>query len=124
MAIENGDLYADFDNAWSVLFKRSAGTNVWYDVRTYTDSSTGFKVTVQVTASISAKEDVVTGGGTFQAYKLTLKGTIAGATIEFPVYYYFADGVGPVKQTTPVSQNPLTGQKMKGEEMVMVSKSF
>ncbi len=124
MAIENGDLYVEFDNAWAVLFKRSAGVGASYFVRTYTDSSTGFKVSVDVSGLIMDKESVQTDAGAYQAYKLQLKGVVTGFGIEFPVYFYFADGVGPIKETTPVGSNPLTGKKIPGVEMVMVSKNF
>ncbi len=124
MAVDGGDLYVEFDNAWAVLFKRSAGVGTSYFVRTYTDSSTGFKVSVDVSGLVMDKESVQTGAGTFQAYKLQLKGVVTGFGIEFPVYFYFADGVGPIKETTPVGSNPLTGTKIPGDEMVMVSKNF
>jgi hypothetical protein len=125
-AVENGDLLLEYNGAWSAVFKRSAGTNTSYFVRTYNDMSLGFAIPVTVNAKILAKEDVPTPGGSFQAYKLEMDGVITAglSTITIPVYSWFADNYGLIKQTSPPMTNPITGGKTTGTEMIFVSKNF
>jgi hypothetical protein len=123
---ENGDLLLDFNGTWSTVFKRSAGLNTKYYVRTYNDTSAGFPIPVTVNGKIYAMEAVTTPGGVLQAYKLELAGsvTVGLSTLVFPTYSYFADNYGLIKQTNPPMANPLTGKKSTGTEMIFVSKNF
>jgi len=125
-AVENGDLLLEFDGEWRTVFKRSAGVNASYFVRTYNDSSMGFAIPVTVNATILPKEQVTTPAGTYEAYKLRLEGSVSfGAfQVKIPVYSYFAPGIGLIKQTSPVFTNPLTAEKTEGEEYVMTGKNF
>jgi len=125
-AVENGDLLLEFNDAWATVFKKSAGVNATYFVRTYDDMSLGFAIPVTVNGTIYPKEQVVTPAGTYEAYKLRLEGSVSFGTfqVKIPVYSYFAPGIGLIKQTSPVFTNPLTGEKAEGEEYVMTGKNF
>jgi hypothetical protein len=125
-AIEGGNLYISMENTWGLLFDRSRGTETEYSVASYVDTSLGFPVTVHVTATIHNKATLLTPGGTFSAYKVDFTGsvTLGGSTYLFPQVYYFADGVGIVRATTPPTTTPGTTVKEPGEEMVYVSKNF
>ncbi len=125
-AVENGNLYLEFQEGWRLAFDRSKRTNTRYAVGTLVDQSLGFVIAVPVDATIRNPESITTPAGSFQAYKLELVGRVdlGGTIVESPRHYYFAAGVGIVRYVVPVTPDPQTGINASGTEMVLVEKNF
>ncbi|MFH0989142.1 MAG: hypothetical protein V1799_03900 [bacterium] len=125
IALESIDLYG-WNSGWVALCKRSAGLNIEYDAGQVQEIVMGITLTLNAKGKIYPKEDVSVPIGTMKAFKseFRINVNIAGIAIDALSYFYFADGYGLVKSTTPPPRDPLTGKKTVGTELILVSKNF
>ncbi len=129
LALENGDMFQwDQEHAtWLALFKKSAGLNTEYSVAQYQEVHDGVPVNVTFKGKVYPPEAVNAPIGVIQAYKVEVKVTavVGGTSYDAQtMYFYFADGYGPVRFYTPVQRQMGSSAKSKGEESLLVSKNF
>ncbi|HEY4611484.1 MAG TPA: hypothetical protein VII11_00695 [Bacteroidota bacterium] len=125
MATENGDFFLYF-GSWITIFKQSEGLNKEYVGGNITITDFGIPLNATVRCKINPKESVTVPKGTVQAYKVEVKASLSfgGLSIDELQYIWFADELGPVKIQFPPTADPLTGQKSRGSESLLVSTNF
>jgi hypothetical protein len=129
LAVENGDVFKwDQEHAmWLAMFKKSAGLNTEYTVAQYQEVHDGVTLNVTFKGKVYPPEAVTAPIAVVQAYKAEIKVTVVVGGTSYDaqiIYFYFADGYGPVRNYTPVQLQMGSSTKSRGAESLLVSKNF